>query len=264
MLNRFKCANLTCMIVLAVLMGGCVSASFNVPNNRFMTPENNGSFLRTKAAVGYGSKSKMTLADVSSVITNTVEKPKAQTDDGVFALAEMSLVPMVDVFYGATGVGLKVQVLGESTEKAEAGNISLAFAVAGENATNKNTTKGTSGSESSETVGAAKYIFVDTMALVGYRASINNLIYLNVASNFIRAKGSITSRSESNGLTTVSEVKTPSYRGRETSFLLGLQSSFTTFFWMIEPGYSLASIGEGDQKAEVKRFTLGGTLGVKF
>jgi hypothetical protein len=235
-----------------------------------MTPENNGRFLSTKGAFGYGSKSKITLADMADFSSSIVDEPTASESDGVYALAEISLIPMIDIFYGPTGPGAKVQVWGEATDKAKPGNISIAVAIASEEATNKDNASygsGTTTSSSNSTYtleGAAKYQFVDRMLLLGYRSSVNNLIYINITSNTFKARGSVEQRVSENGLTTVTTLETPNYQGRENSVLLGLQRSFDTFFWMLEPGYSTVRVTSNDFSVQKNRFTLGGTLGFKF
>ncbi len=263
---RFTAFNSILALTLVVSLNGCVSASFNIPNNRFMTPENNGSSFSSKAAVGYGSKSEVTLADSSDFSQAKIDAPVARDSDGVFALAELSLVPMVDVFYGPTGLGAKVQVWGDATEKAKAGNFSVALAVAGEQATNKEnvTANSSSGTSSYKVEGAAKYQYLDAMVLMGYRASPNNLYYVNLATNTIKAKGLMTQTGSENGLTTTSSLATPSYDGRETSVLLGLQRSYDTLFWILEPGFSNVKISSDEYAVARSRFSFGGTLGFKF
>ncbi len=256
-----KCAILTKVSIILMSISGCATVNFNVPNNRFITPENNGKFLSTKISAGYGSKSNVVMAENISSDLVILDKPKTVVTDGSFALAELSLVPALDVFYGPTGPGAKLQFIGAPEKGSKPGNFSMAVAAAREVASNTETTSITMDQSKYEQTGKAKYDFYDMMALMGYRTSSNRLVYLNFAKNFFTASGSIIKTNQTGTLVESATYEIPRRKGRETSILLGLQGGSDSWVWMLEPGYSIT---EFDSAKTVSRMSLGGILGYRF
>lgn len=249
------------LMICMICMNGCATVNFNVPNNRFLTPENNGNFLSTKITAGYGSKSNVVMAENVSGNFVVLDTPKTVVTDGPFAVAELSLLPVLDVFYGPTGPGAKVQVIGAPDKTAKPGNFSMAVAAAREFASNVETATVILGESKYEETGKAKYSFYDMMALVGYRTSANRLVYLNFSRNFFAASGAITESNQTGSQVETSIIQLPRRNGRETSVLLGLQGGSSSWVWMVEPGYSIT---EFDAAKTVSRMSLGGVLGFRF
>ncbi len=225
-------------LLVPVLLAGCASVSFDVQNNRFLTPENNGETFAGKLGVGYGSKSRVVLVDSADLETGVIDDPKVQADDGFTALLEMSAVPKLDFFYGPSGLGAKVQVLGQPASLAKQGDLSLAFALGGDwGKTEKKDSYDLSGN-SYEEVGEAVYRIIDYMSIVGYRLEKDSLLYANFGFTTFSASGSITKKTSSNGTeTSHTETTIPEGSGRQISLLIGYEISGEHFFGIVEPGF---------------------------
>ena len=253
--------NLLITTIMIAGMASCSTVNFNVPNNRFITPENNGKFLSTKVSAGYGSKSTVVMMENISSDTPVVDKPKTVINDGTFTLLELSLVPALDVFYGPTGPGAKVQFLGAPDKAAKPGNFSMAVATAREIASNSKTNTLEIGDVKNEQTGKSKYDYTDMMALVGYRIPSNKLVYLNFARNFFAASGKITKTDQIGSLVETTETLVPSRKGRETSTLLGIQGGSDSWVWTVESVYSVTEVADAKT---VNRASLGAILGYRF
>lgn len=245
-----------------ILTQSCTTASFRIPNNRFQSPENGGKLGDGILAIGYGSKTSVTVAD-GKLATDEAIRDSAEliADDGIFLQASAGLHPMFELFFNNGAAGFKFQALGNTASEAKMGNFSLSLGLAVDQGSN---------SSSSTLVGdltytlktKASYMGFDAMLLSGYRIADNHLLYANVASANFTATGSIT-REYTSGVTagTSTKVTVPKRKVRETSVLVGWQGHSNQVYLMIEGGYSLAGMEDTRNK---ERLVFGSTLGVRL
>ena len=243
------------VVLLMSTVQSCASASFQIPNNRFQSPETSGGLGNGLLAVGHGSKTTVILADgAKSTDEATLAAAKVKTGEGIFMQAALGLHRKFDfLFYNGAG-GLKFQAIGSPATEAKAGNTSLSFGLAGDRGANENSTYGVKT--------RAEYTGVDSMILWGHRVQDNQLLYGNLTYSNFTANGSVTRDSTSaTGTMTSSTLKAPKRTARETSLLLGWQGYSNQAYLMFETGYTFAGL-EG--KNSVRRLALGGTLGLRW
>jgi hypothetical protein len=242
-------------VLFIATLQSCASASFQIPNNRFQSPETSGGFGNGLLAVGHGSKTTVILADgAKSTDEAILAAAKVKTSEGIFMQTALGLHRRFDfLFYNGAG-GLKFQALGSPATEAKAGNTSLAFGLAGDRGANENSTYGVKT--------RAEYTGIDSMILFGHRVQDNQLLYGNLTYSNFTANGSIVKESNSEAGAVISTtLKVPKRTARETSLLLGWQGYSNQAYLMFETGYTFAGL-EG--KNSVRRLALGGTLGVRW
>lgn len=240
----------------------CTTASFRIPNNRFMSPENSGELGDGFVAAGYGSKTNVIVAQGE---LNTAEEIKdsaeVRNDDGIFLQAAAGLHPVAEVFFNNEALGAKFQFVGEPASKAEAGNFSLSLGLAYDAGSNSSSSS-FAGDLTYTLKTEAKFTGLDTMLLGGYRITRGQLLYANIASATYEAKGSITKEyTSSAAIGTAEKITIPARTVRSTTLLLGWQALNDQAYVMVEGGYSFAAMEEANKK---DRLVLGSTLGIRW
>lgn len=233
----------------------CASASFQIPNNRFQSPETSGGLGNGFIAAGHGSKTTVIVANGALPTDQAIlDSAMVKSSEGIFLQTALGLHRKVDFMFYNGAAGLKLQALGAPASEAKQGSFSLSLGLAADRGSNESSTYGIKT--------RAEYTGIDSMLLAGYRVQDNQLIYGNLThSNFI-ANGSIKKDSTSStGALTSTTLKASKRTARETSLLLGWQGYSNQAYLMFETGYTVASL-EGKNTA--RRLALGGTLGVRW
>lgn len=251
-----RCGTFSLLLILMCSTLGCSTISFRMPENRFLVPENAGNSGEGFLAAGYGSKANIIVADLNQPTDEEVKNSQdVRKDDGIFLQGEISVVPMVDLFFNNGQLGAKVQVLGAPTRTAEEGNVSFAFAAGVD--TGSISSQSTAGTTTRKSEG--KYSGFELMALAGYRIKPNALIYGNIASNQFTAKGSLTTTSTTEE--TVTKLDIPTRKGQVLSILTGIQFDLNPgqSYLMLEGGFANTTFTGAD---DLSRPVLGGTVGM--
>lgn len=243
------------VVLLMSAIQSCASASFQIPNNRFQSPETSGGFGNGLLAAGHGSKTTVIVANGAlSTDQAILDSAMVKSSEGIFLQTALGLHRKVDFMFYNGAAGLKFQALGAPASEAKTGSFSLSLGLAGDRGANESSTYGIKT--------RAEYTGIDSMLLAGYRVQDNQLIYGNFTYSNFSANGSITKDSTSStGTLTSTKLKASKRIARETSLLLGWQGYSNQAYLMFETGYTFAGL-EG--KNSVRRFALGGTLGVRW
>jgi hypothetical protein len=184
------------LLGLIFLLGGCATVvAVELPTQRMVTPEAQGSLLAGNAYFGYGSNARVVLADALGDAEPNVDSPHAENANNAHLGVDLGLLERLDVTASThRGLGAKLQLLGEPRAKASAGNYSLAVT-------------GSVGRTSARQTGDFEYdvtgkrIQVETEALATYydgaviagrRLGEDHLLYLSLGVTPFSAEGSFT------------------------------------------------------------------------
>lgn len=193
------------LLVFCSLFGACaLDIDYNMPANRFDTPEVSGRFLGGDVSLNYASVHKVTLGEVYEDVvfhtgTYSSDEEYIRESKSVNLAGDLGLTKWLDLFYraqyDATDIaGLKIQFIGSGRSAKQNGlKAALTLGIGSENLddddlTLKNSQDGTTKEINSDLRTKA----YDTSLIVGYRVSPILLVYLNNYYTHYKIDGHIT------------------------------------------------------------------------
>ena len=142
----------------------CASASFQIPNNRFQSPETSGAWGSGIVAAGHGSKTTVVVAKGYLPTDQAIlDSAEVKSSEGIFLQTSLGLHRKVDFMFYNGATGLKFQALGNPASEAKVGNVSLSLGLAADRGSNESSTVGIKTK--------AEYTGIDAMFLTGYQQS---------------------------------------------------------------------------------------------
>lgn len=250
---------LSAILICALFLPGCLTVNFFMPDQRFLSPENLGDLGMGRVGAGIGGKSNVILAETSRPTDEEIlDSEEVKSANGLYASGVFSLAPVADLHVHGSGFGAKFQLLGDPETRATPNQYSLAVAAGFEGGDNSSQGAFGSGEGAYDQKTKSRHRGIDLMVITGYRLSQASLAYMNVAATRFSGSGSIVTTRASG---TESRLTVPEHRGRQSSFLLGIQHSWAPAYVMIEGGISRTTL---DGANPLQRWVLGALAGVAW
>lgn len=198
------------LFTLLLLSSCATDIDFNVPGNRFDTPETSGKTLGGEVGIGYGESVKVTTADVlADVIFNTFDSVNTDTDvkknSAMQFNANIGIIERLDVTYknytdAPSFYGAKFQFFGKPGVGSENGvkaSVGAAIAYMKEDEGNL-VVGGTNGNERREYKGELTINGQEYSANLGYRFGKDFILYLNNYYSKLKTTSRLTSTTHGN------------------------------------------------------------------
>jgi hypothetical protein len=246
------------IILNFLFLTACTSLSVQIPGNRFITPESQGTkAFQGRVDVGVHGGAEVELVDDKySAAPSTT--PTISEESGAQLSVELNLLPHIDTYYimnynSFNSLGLKVQVIGDNLKEAKESNFSTAI---GGGALLTGSAQKSSDENSVTADSDTHFSGYEYFLLLGYRTTESVLLYAGPwMTNYKLA--SILKRTSAGVTTTTLDTKG---EGDQRSIILGLQTG-KQFQLNLESAFTKTNYKKTSpivEKAESKSFFVWG------
>lgn len=217
----------------------CVSLNMPIAGNRFLLPEVQGEPGEGKAGASAFSATDVVLVRDLDDSPEEVDHPDLRGASQIGISGAVGLLERFDLHVDtALGLGGVVQLLGDTQQASDTGNVSLALH---SHVLSRRSEETLDSSSRSYTVSAkSSSTLIDYGAVAGYRVDRNALVYFGVARTQINAAGNATRRARDTGAEVTYDID--SARGISNVVNVGTHLGEPDgFFTTLEVGYSITS-----------------------
>lgn len=242
-----------CGLLCLFVCSGCIGTKgVNIPQQRLLSPENTGDSLSGRVGLVMANYSRITLINDSLFLNpdTPYEEPSITTIAYPFIQGELSILKPLSLSFGPDGFGMKLQVSGNATQDARAGDVPIALVVS------------TGSYRESGDSAEAKADWVSYGLLAGYRKTSNVLWYGGANMTPYHATGHYQGKKVgATSDTPYEQQELPKRSGNIMSGTVGVQYNSAHFYCALEAvGAKSTFTGAGSHID----YSLGGNLGLMW